>query len=200
MIDDVDISKLGLDDLRSKIAIIPQDPVLFLGTIRTNLDPFEEHTDNQLWGALKKVHLLRVIKEFPSKLDSPILEGGENLSLGQRQLLCIARALLRNSKILVMDEATASIDIETDNLIQKTIRKSFMQCTVLTIAHRLHTIIDSDRIMVLEKGSVVELDAPHVLLQNQDSMFSKLVDTTDPQTAKRLRDTAEQVYYARKKV
>eukprot|EP01125_Pyxidicula_operculata_P009772 TRINITY_DN3212_c0_g1_i3.p1 TRINITY_DN3212_c0_g1~~TRINITY_DN3212_c0_g1_i3.p1 ORF type:complete len:1599 (+),score=296.82 TRINITY_DN3212_c0_g1_i3:668-5464(+) len=189
-IDDVDISTIGLDDLRQKLAIIPQDPVLFLGSLRFNLDPFSEYSDEQVWESLRKVHLAPLVRGFPEQLETQVLEGGENLSLGQRQLLCIARALLRNSKILILDEATAAIDIETDNLIQKTIRSSFSHCTVLTIAHRLHTIIDSDRIMVMDKGMLAEFDTPQTLLSDPLSLFSGLVDQTDPQTSKKLRDAA----------
>lgn len=190
LIDDIDTRTIGLDDLRSKLAIIPQDPVLFIGSVRTNLDPFEQHSDMQLWDALKRVYLDTLVRSLPGGLEGSITEGGDNFSVGQRQLICIARALLRNSQILVLDEATASIDNETDNLIQQTIRSSFVDCTVLTIAHRLHTIIDSDRIMVLDHGTVVEFDKPDTLLHNPHSFFSRLVEETNPETAKALKATA----------
>jgi len=190
-IDGFDITQIGLDDLRSKLSIIPQDPVLFLGSIRRNLDPWDKHTDKEIWSVLKKVHLKKVVKDLNLGLQSIVEEGGGNFSLGQRQLLCIGRALLRQSKILVLDEATASIDIETDTLIQKTIRQSFQDCTVLTIAHRLHTIIDSDRIMVLEKGRLVEFGKPVELLAQPDSLFLALVNETDSKTAGNLKAIAE---------
>jgi len=177
LIDGVDISKIGLKDLRSNLAIIPQDPVLFLGTLRTNLDPWNTHTDTLLWLTLQKVHMKNVVEELQG-LDTNIEEGGSNFSVGQRQLLCIARALLQKCKILLLDEATASIDVETDNLIQKTIRESFSEHTMLTIAHRIHTIIDCDTIMVLDSGKLVEFDSPYALL-NRPSLFLDLVNETD---------------------
>uniref|UniRef100_A0A6B2KYX3 Uncharacterized protein n=1 Tax=Arcella intermedia TaxID=1963864 RepID=A0A6B2KYX3_9EUKA len=180
-IDGVDISKIGLNDLRSSLSIIPQDPVLFIGTIRSNLDPFNEQTDETLWNTLEKVHLSALMKTLPLGLESPIHEKGSNLSLGQRQLICIARALLRKSKILVLDEATASVDYETDYLIQKTIKESFSDFTVLTIAHRLHTVIHSDRILVIDNGNLVEFDTPQELLE-RESKFSSFVKETDIQT------------------
>ena len=173
-IDGVDISKIGLYTLRSKLAIIPQDPVLFSGNLRENLDPFGEHSDAEMWTVLKKVHLTQLVKADMLGLDLIIAERGENLSVGQRQLLCIGRALLRKSKIIVMDEATANVDLMTDNLIQRTIRESFTNQTVLTIAHRLDTIINSDRIVVLDNGQVAEFDSPRVLMENQNGLFRAL--------------------------
>eukprot|EP01125_Pyxidicula_operculata_P020167 TRINITY_DN73_c2_g1_i1.p1 TRINITY_DN73_c2_g1~~TRINITY_DN73_c2_g1_i1.p1 ORF type:complete len:1092 (+),score=213.81 TRINITY_DN73_c2_g1_i1:119-3394(+) len=179
-IDGVDISTLGLQQLRSKLAIIPQDPVLFLGTIRSNLDPWNEHSDEKLWETLEKVHMKKVIEDAGLEgLYAPVSEGGSNFSVGQRQLICVARALLQYSKILIMDEATASIDVATDTLIQRTIREGFADHTVLTIAHRLHTIIDSDMIMVLDKGKLVEFDTPYNLLQIQNGHFWSLVHESD---------------------
>uniref|UniRef100_A0A6B2KXT9 Uncharacterized protein n=1 Tax=Arcella intermedia TaxID=1963864 RepID=A0A6B2KXT9_9EUKA len=181
-IDGIDITKIGLDDLRRALSIIPQDPVLFIGTLRSNLDPFLEHSDEELWEVLKKVHLIKFVKSLPLGLESEIQEKGNNLSLGQRQLVCIARALLRRTQILVLDEATASVDYETDHLIQETIKESFSHCTILTIAHRLHTIVHSDRILVLEGGQVLEFDSPKKLISDDDSQFSSLIRETDPQT------------------
>lgn len=178
-IDDVDIRQIGLEDLRSRISIIPQDPVLFVGTVRYNLDPFKEHSDNEIWTALERAHLRETVDSLPAQLMAPVSENGENFSVGERQLICMARALLRNSKILLLDEATASIDPETDSKIQDTIRESFKHCTLLTIAHRLHTVMDSDRILVMDHGKIAEFDTPAALLANPDSSFSKLVQAME---------------------
>ncbi|GAB1859186.1 Multidrug resistance-associated protein 1 isoform X7 [Camponotus japonicus] len=171
LIDDIDISKMGLHDLRSRLTIIPQDPVLFSGTLRMNLDPFVCYSDEEIWRALEHAHLKSFVKHLPNTLLHEVAEGGENLSVGQRQLICLARALLRKTKVLVLDEATAAVDLETDDLIQTTIRQEFKDCTVLTIAHRLNTILDSDRVIVLDKGLIVEYDSPEKLLRNPSSSF-----------------------------
>jgi ABC-type multidrug transport system fused ATPase/permease subunit len=210
LIDGVDITKIGLRDLRSKLSIIPQEPTLFIGTVRYNLDPFNQHDDKQLWDVLKMVHLAGFVQTLPNKLEEPISEGGGNLSMGQRQLLCMARALLRNTKILLMDEATASVDLQTgsfscflcvviiadtvlfsaDVLIQKMVRKVFKKQTVLTIAHRLNTIMDSTKIMLLDRGLLKEYDTPSNLLKNPDSMFTAMVDSTGPVVSAHLRKIA----------
>ncbi|KAH8862468.1 Canalicular multispecific organic anion transporter 2 [Schistosoma japonicum] len=177
LIDGYDISKLGLHDLRNRLTLIPQDPVLFSGTLRFNLDPFSHYTDDAILHALELANLKSFLKETSDDntgLDVLISEGGSNISLGQRQLVCLARALLRHTSILVLDEATAAIDMQTDNLIQATIRQEFSSCTVITIAHRLNTVLDYDRILVLEDGEVKELDSPKVLLQNKKSKFYAL--------------------------
>jgi ABC-type multidrug transport system fused ATPase/permease subunit len=174
LIDGVDISTYGLTDLRSHITIIPQDPVLFSGTLRLNIDPFNAHTDDDIWRALETSNLSEFVGGLDEGLEYPVSEGGENLSVGQRQLVCLARALLRKTKILVLDEATAAVDLETDDLIQKTIRKEFEDCTVVTIAHRLNTIMDYDRIMVLDAGRIVEFDSPNKLLSQNGGMFYSL--------------------------
>ncbi|KAL0363619.1 UNVERIFIED_CONTAM: ABC transporter C family member 2 [Sesamum calycinum] len=191
LIDDFDIAKFGLTDLRKVLSIIPQSPVLFSGSIRFNLDPFGEHNDPDLWEALERAHLKDVIRRSASGLDAEVFEGGENFSVGQRQLLSLARALLRRSKILVLDEATAAVDVRTDALIQKTIREEFKSCTMLTIAHRLNTIIDSDQILVLDSGQVIEYDTPKVLLRNKASAFSKMVQSTGPANAQYLQGLVE---------
>lgn len=159
-IDGVDACRLGLRDLRSAISIIPQDPVMFCGSLRQNLDPFELYSDDAIWDALRAVHLGPFITGLEGQLTAVISEGGENLSVGQRQLICLARAILRRNKILVCDEATANIDIDTDALIQVALREQFKNCTVLTIAHRLNTIMDCDRILVMKDGMVGEFDTP----------------------------------------
>ena len=171
LIDGLDITKMGLHDLRKKLTIIPQDPVLFSGTLRVNLDPFEEHTDDEVWKALELSHLKEYASSLEDGLEHAIAEGGENLSVGQRQLVCLARALLRKTKVLILDEATAAVDMETDDLIQATIRKEFDGCTVLTIAHRLNTILDYDKIMVLDKGHIKEFDSPNALLDRPETIF-----------------------------
>ncbi|XP_075422196.1 multidrug resistance-associated protein 1-like isoform X3 [Ascaphus truei] len=175
-IDGIDISKLGLHELRSKITIIPQDPVLFSGSLRMNLDPFDNYSEEDIWTALELAHLKSFASSLPDRLDHICSEGGENLSVGQRQLVCLARALLRKTKILVLDEATAAVDLETDDLIQLTIRKEFEDCTVITIAHRLNTIMDYTRIIVFDRGEIVEFDTPSNLLENKGLFYSMAKD------------------------
>jgi len=170
-IDGVNISQLGLGRLRSRITIIPQDPVLFAGSMRMNLDPFDTYSDKSIWTALEHAHLKTTVANFAGGLEYQVTEGGSNLSVGQRQLICLARALLRKTKVLVLDEATAAVDLETDDLVQATIRKEFVDCTVLTIAHRLNTIMDSNRVMVLDQGRILEFDTPENLMKNKDSQF-----------------------------
>ncbi|KAG4114411.1 hypothetical protein ERO13_D12G044900v2 [Gossypium hirsutum] len=187
LIDGCDTSRFGLSDLRKALSIIPQSPVLFSGTVRLNLDPFNEHNDADLWEALERAHLKDVIRRNSFGLDAEVLESGENFSVGQRQLLCLARALLRRSKIIVLDEATAAVDVKTDALIQKTIREEFKSCTMLVIAHRLNTIIDCDQILVLDAGQVLEHSTPEELLANEESAFSKMVQSTGPANAEYLR-------------
>ncbi|KAK2846457.1 hypothetical protein Q5P01_009456 [Channa striata] len=175
LIDGIDISDIGLADLRSKLSIIPQDPVLFSGTVRSNLDPFTQYTEEQIWNALERSHMKECVSQLPLKLESEVVQNGENFSVGERQMLCVARALLRQCKILILDEATAAMDPETDALIQETIRSSFQDCTTLTVAHRLHTVLASDRIMVLNRGQVVEFDEPSKLLANENSRLCSML-------------------------
>ncbi|XP_042720020.1 multidrug resistance-associated protein 1 isoform X4 [Lagopus leucura] len=177
IIDGINIAKIGLHDLRFKITIIPQDPILFSGSLRMNLDPFDQHSDEDIWRSLELAHLKNFVSSLPDKLHHECSEGGENLSVGQRQLVCLARALLRKSKILVLDEATAAVDLETDNLIQSTIKSQFEECTVLTIAHRLNTIMDYTRVLVLDRGEVVECDSPDNLLQAKGLFYSMAKDS-----------------------
>ncbi|CAI5755611.1 unnamed protein product [Candida verbasci] len=202
VIDDVDISEIGLKDLRSKLSIIPQDPVLFNGTIRSNLDPFNEHSDEELWGSLRRSGILtkdevEKAKHMTKKdsknvdnekdqeqlnkfhLDQTVENEGENFSLGERQLISFARALVRESKILILDEATSSVDYETDSKIQTTIAKEFSNCTILCIAHRLKTIINYDKILLLDKGEVKEFDKPWNLFKNKDSVFREMCDKSN---------------------
>ncbi|XP_039995158.1 canalicular multispecific organic anion transporter 1 [Xiphias gladius] len=176
LIDDIDIATIGLHDLRNMLTIIPQDPVLFSGTLRMNLDPFDKFNDEDIWRVLELSHLKDYVAGLQEKLQHEVAEGGENLSVGQRQLLCLARALLRKSCILILDEATAAVDLETDDLIQSTIRKEFSHCTVLTIAHRLHSIMDSSRVMVLDAGKIVEFDSPSNLLEKQGHFYAMAKD------------------------
>ncbi|XP_052584726.1 ATP-binding cassette sub-family C member 12 isoform X4 [Peromyscus californicus insignis] len=174
-IDEVDICTVGLEDLRTKLTMIPQDPVLFVGTVRFNLDPLESHTDEMLWHVLERTFMRDTIMKLPEKLQAEVTENGENFSVGERQLLCMARALLRNSKIILLDEATASMDSKTDTLVQSTVKDAFKSCTVLTIAHRLNTVLNCDLVLVMENGKVIEFDKPEVLAEKPDSAFAMLL-------------------------
>jgi ABC-type multidrug transport system fused ATPase/permease subunit len=178
LIDNVDIHKIGVKDLRSRIAIITQESIMFLGTVRYNLDPAGLHSDERLWEAVRLVGLKPTIENMEGRLDYSITEDGSNLSQGQKQLLCVARAILRGSRIVLLDEATASVDVESDQLLQNVLRTVFVDCTMLTIAHRIHTIADSTRIMVLDKGSVAELDTPRSLMSKPHSIYKSLVEQT----------------------
>lgn len=194
LIDDIDVLHIGLHELRRKISVIPQDPVLFSGNLRRNLDPFDEYNDDQLWKSLEQVQMKEKVEGVPGKLYMEMAESGHNFSVGQRQLICLARAILRYNKILVLDEATANVDRKTDELIQQTIRTRFSDCTVLTVAHRLHTIMDSDRVMVLDQGELKEFDHPHKLLQNENSYFKKLVEQTGKGQSELLHKMAADAY------
>lgn len=190
VIDGLDIKDLGTEDLRSNLTIIPQDPTLFSGSLRTNMDPFNQFTDDDVFTALRRVQLLSNEVTVPpveintnhnevntnvfKDLQTAVTEGGKNFSQGQRQLLCLARALLKRSRIVLMDEATASVDFETDKAIQNTISTEFADSTILCIAHRLHTVIEYDRILVLDQGEIVEFDSPLTLINNSDTVFYKM--------------------------
>ena len=173
LIDGVDIARVRLAELRQNIAILPQDSLLFSGSVRDNLDPFDEHADETLWQALEQSQMASRLREGDG-LQTSCGQGGEAFSVGERQLLCLARALLKNASIIVMDECTASVDMETDAVLQTMVRQVFARQTVLTIAHRLATIIDYDKIVVLDSGRVCECDSPAALLQ-QDGRFAALV-------------------------
>lgn len=174
IIDGVDICKLGLHDLRSRFGIIPQDPVLFQGTVRSNIDPLEQYSDDEIWKSLERCQLKDVVAAKPEKLDAVVAENGDNWSVGQRQLLCLGRVMLKNSKILFMDEATASVDSQTDAVIQGIIREDFAACTIITIAHRIPTVIDSDCVLVIDDGWAKEFERPATLLE-RPSLFASLV-------------------------
>ncbi|XP_059049399.1 ATP-binding cassette subfamily C member 4-like [Achroia grisella] len=194
VIDGRETSTMGLHELRSRVSIIPQEPVLFSGTMRHNLDPFDEYPDQVLWKALEEVELKEAVRELPAGLNSRMSEGGGNFSVGQRQLVCLARAIVRRNRLLVLDEATANVDPQTDALIQTTIRNKFAECTVLTIAHRLHTVMDSDKVLVMDAGQMVEFDHPHTLLQRADGVLRGMVDQTGRSMADTLARVAQQTY------
>uniref|UniRef100_A0A8B9TQV0 ABC-type glutathione-S-conjugate transporter n=1 Tax=Anas platyrhynchos TaxID=8839 RepID=A0A8B9TQV0_ANAPL len=175
LIDGQDIAQLGLHDLRTKITVIPQDPVLFSGTLRMNLDPLNQYTDADIWTALELTQLKNFVADFPDQLEYKCTDRGENLSAGQKQLVCLARALLQKAKVLILDEATAAVDLETDLQIQSALRTHFKESTVLTIAHRINTIMDCDRILVLDNGQISEFDTPEQLIA-QKGLFYRLME------------------------
>ncbi|KAI6200965.1 hypothetical protein M3Y96_00790800 [Aphelenchoides besseyi] len=175
LIDGINIQEVKLHDLRSRISCIGQDAVLFSGSLRFNLDPFYAHSDDQIWTALEDAHMKSFVKSLPDGLMHMISEGGSNISAGQKQLFCMARALLERNKIIVFDEATANVDVQTDQLIQKTIREKFSDATILTVAHRVNTILDYEKVMVLDHGRLVEMNSPKRLLENNNSIFYSLV-------------------------
>ncbi|KAL3738259.1 hypothetical protein ACJRO7_019740 [Eucalyptus globulus] len=174
IVDGLDISTIGLHDLRSHFGVIPQDPTLFGGTVRYNLDPLFEHTDEEIWEVLGKCQLREAIQEKEKGLESPVMQDGSNWSMGQRQLFCLGRALLRRSRILFLDEATASIDNATDSILQRTIRKEFADCTVITVAHRIPTVMDCTMVLAISDGRLVEYDEPMKLVGKEDSLFGQL--------------------------
>ncbi|CAG8735210.1 6249_t:CDS:10, partial [Racocetra persica] len=186
VIDGIDISTLSLEDLRSRLTIISQDPILFEGTIRSNLDIREEYTDEDLWESLRRVHLVNFEEEHGqvfiigpiTSLDDLVSEGGSNFSRGERQLICFARTLLRRSKIVIMDEVTTDLDTETINKIQEVIHNEFQHTTILYISNRFDIIINFDRILVLDEGRIIESDSPYNLIKNPDSMFRYLCEQT----------------------
>jgi len=184
VIDGVDVCSIGLDELRRKLAIIPQDPALFSGSIRSNIDPFDEYSDAEVWAALEKVEMRTAVEQMVDRgaggvdgaaLAAPVAEHGENLSQGQRQLLCLARAVLMRARVLVLDEATSAVDYATDAKVQAMIRRTFSGCTILVIAHRINTIVDSDVVLVLGDGVLLESGPPAELLAKGDSAFARIV-------------------------
>jgi len=191
VIDGENTKELKLNSLRKGLTLIPQEPIIFSSTVRSNLDPIGTHSDSEVWSALATVQLKSAVEALEGGLDHVLPSGGSNFSIGQRQLICMARALLRKTKILLIDEATANVDPETDDIIQNIIRTEFSNCTTLTIAHRINTIIDSDRILVLEAGEVCEFDSPKKLLEKEDSIFSGMVDETNIGSELRLRANAK---------
>ncbi|XP_071455648.1 ATP-binding cassette sub-family C member 4-like isoform X2 [Hetaerina americana] len=200
IIDGLETTKtMGLHDLRSKISIIPQEPFIFSGTLRKNLDPFDEFPDYVLKKAIEEVELKDAVEDLAGGINAVMSEGGSNLSVGQRQLVCLARAIIRNNKILVLDEATANVDPKMDAVIQKTIRDKFSDCTVLTIAHRLHTVMDADRVLVMDDGQVAEFDKPFTLLQNTNGILFGMVQKTGKAMADTLQKLAKEAYDREKK-
>ncbi|XP_057653031.1 ATP-binding cassette subfamily C member 4-like isoform X6 [Diorhabda carinulata] len=191
LIDDVDTKQIGREFIRKKISIIPREPILFSSTIRYNLDPYNEYNDEEMWKALEQVELSNCV----SSLDLKVSDDGSNFNLGQKQLIYLARALLRNNKILILDEATANVDHRTDALIQATIRNRFKNCTVITIAHRLNTIMEYNKVMVMSDGKLVEIGHPHHLLDNNKGHFHKLVLETGPEMSSKLKEVAMMTYY-----
>ncbi|KAF8095196.1 hypothetical protein N665_0339s0065 [Sinapis alba] len=174
IIDGIDVCTLGLHDLRSRFGIIPQEPVLFEGTVRSNIDPTDQYTDEEIWKSLERCQLKDVVATKPEKLDSLVVDSGENWSVGQRQLLCLGRVMLKRSRLLFLDEATASVDSQTDAVIQKIIREDFESCTIVSIAHRIPTVMDCDRVLVIDAGKAKEFDSPVRLLERQ-TLFAALV-------------------------
>lgn len=186
-IDEVDTKRVNVHELRQNISVLPQTPILFSISLRENIDPYRKFDDASLWSTLREVELEKLFSSLDQELDC------NNLSTGQRQLLCLARAILKKNKIFVLDEPTANVDDVTDSLIQKTIRSKFKNCTVLTIAHRLNTVLDSDKILVMDQGKVVEFDHPYVLLQEKDGFFSRMVESTGDVMSNHLKNVAEVV-------
>ncbi|XP_055301713.1 ATP-binding cassette sub-family C member 4-like [Sitodiplosis mosellana] len=192
LLDDINTASVELSELRSRVSIIPQEPTLFSGTLRRNLDPFEEYSDNDIWSALANVEMEAYVSKN-NGLQMPVQSHGQNFSTGQRQILCLARAILRKNRIIILDEATANVDLRTDEIIQKTIRESFADSTVITVAHRLNTIIDSDRVLVMDAGTAIEFDAPYLLMQ-KGGVFKEMVEALGQIEYDRLILKAEQQF------
>jgi ABC-type multidrug transport system fused ATPase/permease subunit len=199
LLDGVDLSKIGLSDVRGRsngLRILPQDPVLYAGTLRDCLDPFHTEADEKMLEALQDVGHNGAQERGLAILDDPVEEGGSNFSVGERQLLCLARAIVEEPRVLVLDEATASVDTHTDSFIQQMLRSRFQNTTLFTIAHRLHTIMDYDVVIVMDEGECVELDHPARLLENPDSLFASFVESTGADSAAELRRIAQESFDA----
>ncbi|XP_032238263.1 ATP-binding cassette sub-family C member 4-like [Nematostella vectensis] len=179
LIDGVDLGTLDIQSARKAMAVITQEPVLFSGTLKRNLDPMQQFTNQEVWTALENVQMMKCVKRLPGKLEYRLGESGSGFSVGERQLLCLARALLQKSKLLVLDEATANVDYRTDRLVQQVIRDKFADVTVLTIAHRVNTIMDYDKVVVIDTGRVVEYGEPEILARKSDGFFAHLVRSHD---------------------
>jgi ABC-type multidrug transport system fused ATPase/permease subunit len=193
LIDKIDTAELQRKTLRQQIAVIPQDPILFQGSVRYNLDPFDKYSDESLWDALEQSNLKNKISKLKKNLLSNVDAEGENFSVGEKQLICLTRAILRKNKILLLDEATASVDVETDALIQASIRTTFSKCTVLTIAHRLNTIANYDRVVVMSGGKVEEFDTPANLMKDKNSMFYNMMKASGIKTLDQFKPDQESV-------
>ena len=178
-IDDVDISTIDLCKLRSKLTVIPQDPTLMQGTLRFNIDPMKLYSDNEIINVLRMIDFEYVVNEHPLGLQREITEGGDNLSVGEKQLVCIARAMLRRSKVVVLDESTASVDYHNEEVIQKAINNVFSMSTVITIAHRIKTVVNCDRVVVVDNGEVVEFDSPKEMIKRKKGLFYELYKSSD---------------------
>lgn len=188
LIDDLDISQVPLKELRKRLTIIPQSPALFSGTIRSNIDVFDEFDDAEIWRVLNRVHMSDKIERMSLGLMEPVTEHGSNLSIGEQALLSLSRSLLHKNRIIIFDEATAYVDHESDKLIQETIRAEFKDCTTITIAHRLDTVIDNDRVVVLDRGEIIEQGIPYQLLNNHKSRFYNLVSENGEEYVQHLRE------------
>lgn len=175
---EVCLSELNLYEARGALTAIPQDPIFFTGTLRSNLDPFQEYDDGEIWRALQRAHINSLLENTPDKLNSHVTERGANFSVGERQLLCLARAMLQKKKVIVFDEATANVDYGTERLLHNTIKEQLKDCTVLTIAHRMTNIMHYDKVLVLDKGRLVEFDKPGVLITHKDSIFARLASSS----------------------
>ncbi|KAJ3307872.1 hypothetical protein HDV04_002382 [Boothiomyces sp. JEL0838] len=193
-IDGRDIAQLGLKTLRRNIDIIAQEANIFSGTIRYNLCLDSAFSNEELWQALELVGMKEHVSQLPEKLEHEVIGGGSNLSAGQKQLLCLARVLIKKPKVLVLDEASSSIDGEADKLLQTVLRNTLKDTTIISIAHRLNTVADFDRVLVLDQGEMTEFDCPHVLLQDPSSEFSKLVESSGGANAQAIKDIARAAY------
>ncbi len=177
-IDGINIVQVPRRELRRRLAVIPQDPVLFSGSVRDNLDPFSEYSDEAVWRALERFSMREAVEKLPKGLQASVEERGRNFSVGQRQLMCAVRAILRGTRVLCLDECTANVDVQTTEKIQKTLQQDLTGCTVITIAHRINTIISSDLILVLSEGRVAEFGSPAELLQRPQGLFAALVSAS----------------------